>query len=53
MRHEIGVHDSRPIRVADFETFTRDETRALIKNEGIQIIGYKALKDLMPTFDSL
>lgn len=47
------ITDSWECRVADFETFTRDETRALIKNEGIQIIGYKALKDLMPTFDSL
>jgi predicted glycoside hydrolase/deacetylase ChbG (UPF0249 family) len=46
------ITDSWECRVADFETFIRDETRALIKNEGIQIIGYKALKDLMPTFDS-
>lgn len=36
-------------RVADFETFTNDLTREFIKNEGIQIIGYRDLKALMPT----
>jgi len=34
--------------VADYETFTSDATRDFIKNEGIQVIGYKALKELMP-----
>lgn len=36
-------------RVADYETFISPETRDFIKNEGIQVIGYRALKDLMPT----
>lgn len=35
-------------RVADFETFSSDKTRQFIKDQGIQIIGYQALKDLMP-----
>jgi predicted glycoside hydrolase/deacetylase ChbG (UPF0249 family) len=35
-------------RVADYETFISDETRAFIRDEGIQVIGYQALKDLMP-----
>jgi hypothetical protein len=48
LRH---ITDSWQCRVADYETFTKDETRDFIKNEGIQIIGYKALKDLMPTFE--
>lgn len=37
-------------RVADFETFTSDATRQFIEQEGIQIIGYADLKDLMPDF---
>lgn len=36
-------------RVADYETFTSDATRKFIKDEGIQIIGYRELKALMPT----
>ena len=35
-------------RVADFETFASEATRDFIKNEGIQVIGYRALKALMP-----
>jgi chitin disaccharide deacetylase len=37
-------------RVADYETFTSEVMRDFIKDEGIQVIGYQALKDLMPTF---
>lgn len=36
-------------RVADYETFMSEATRAFIRDEGIQVIGYRALKDLMPT----
>jgi len=42
------ITDSWECRVADYETFTSDATRDFIKNEGIQIIGYRALKELMP-----
>lgn len=35
-------------RVADYETFTNDATREFMINEGIQIIGYRDLKSLMP-----
>jgi hypothetical protein len=34
--------------VADYKTFTSETTRDFIKNEGIQVIGYRALKELMP-----
>jgi predicted glycoside hydrolase/deacetylase ChbG (UPF0249 family) len=36
-------------RVADYETFMSEATLAFIREEGIQVIGYRALKDLMPT----
>jgi chitin disaccharide deacetylase len=36
-------------RVADYETFMSEATREFIRQEGIQVIGYQALKDLMPT----
>ena len=42
------IMDSWACRVADYETFTSDQTRDFIKNEGIQIIGYQDLKALMP-----
>jgi len=45
------ITDSWDCRVADFETFTNDATRDLIRNEGIQVIGYQAIKEIMPTFD--
>lgn len=35
-------------RVADYETFMSDELRRYIRSEGIQVIGYRALQDLMP-----
>lgn len=35
-------------RVADYETFMDDDIRDFIKQEGIQVIGYRALKELMP-----
>lgn len=35
-------------RVADYETFMSEATREFIKNEGIQVIGYRALKEIMP-----
>jgi len=36
-------------RVADYKTFMSAATREFIREEGIQVIGYQALKDLMPT----
>ncbi len=45
LRH---ITDSWDCRVADFETFTSDATRDFIKSEGIQVIGYRDLKALMP-----
>jgi hypothetical protein len=35
--------------VADYETFTSEATRDFIRNEGIQVIGYRALTELMPS----
>jgi hypothetical protein len=37
-----------PYRVGDYETFLRDELKQHIRNEGIQIIGYRALAELLP-----
>ncbi len=34
-------------RVADYEAFMNDELHAFIRDEGIHIIGYRALRDLM------
>ncbi len=34
-------------RVADYEAFMNDELRSFIRDEGIHIIGYRALRDLM------
>ena len=45
LRH---ITTSWDCRVADYETFTNEATREFIKNEGIQVIGYRALKELMP-----
>jgi len=46
LRH---ITDSWDCRVADYETFMSDKTRAFIQNEGIQVIGYRDLKALMPS----
>ena len=46
LRH---ITTSWDCRVADYETFSSEATREFIKNEGIQVIGYRALKELMPT----
>ncbi|HCU57281.1 MAG TPA: hypothetical protein DF984_03485 [Anaerolineaceae bacterium] len=45
LRH---ITTSWDCRVADYKTFTSEATRDFIKNEGIQVIGYRALKELMP-----
>ncbi len=45
LRH---ITDSWDCRSADYETFMRDDLQNFIKAKGIQAIGYKALKDLMP-----
>jgi hypothetical protein len=42
------ITSSWDCRVADYETFMSEETREFIKNEGIQVIGYRALKEIMP-----
>jgi hypothetical protein len=46
LRH---ITKSWDCRVADYETFMSEETREFIKNEGIQVIGYRALKEIMPS----
>ncbi len=43
------ITDSWDCRVADYETFISEDMRDFIKNEGIQVIGYQALKELMPS----
>ncbi len=45
LRH---ITTSWDCRVADYETFMSEATREFIRNEGIQVIGYRALKELMP-----
>jgi hypothetical protein len=37
-----------PYRVGDYETFLQDELKQHIRNEGVQIIGYRALAELLP-----
>jgi len=37
-----------PSRVADYQTFMSDELRAYVRDTGIQVIGYRALQELMP-----
>ena len=43
------ITDSWDCRVADYETFTSQAMREFIQDQGIQVIGYQALKDLMPS----
>lgn len=43
-----AITSSWPCRFADYETFTSEGIRDFIKQEGIQVIGYRALKDIMP-----
>ncbi|MBC8504469.1 MAG: polysaccharide deacetylase family protein [Anaerolineales bacterium] len=38
-----------PSRVADTQAFTSDNLRVYIQKSGIQVIGYRALKELMPS----
>ena len=45
LRH---ITTSWDCRVADYETFMSEDTREFIKNEGIHVIGYRALKEIMP-----
>jgi predicted glycoside hydrolase/deacetylase ChbG (UPF0249 family) len=35
-------------RVADYETFQKEELRQYIKESGVQVIGYRQLQNLMP-----
>jgi chitin disaccharide deacetylase len=46
-----AITASWPSRVADYETFTNEAMRTYIKDTGIQVIGYRALKDLMPSVE--
>jgi len=34
-------------READFRYFTSDTTRKLIKDEGVEMVGFRKLRDLM------
>jgi predicted glycoside hydrolase/deacetylase ChbG (UPF0249 family) len=36
-----------PSRVADYEAFTSKELRDAVRDSGVQVIGYRALRDLM------
>ena len=36
-----------PNRVADYEAFTSPELRDYVRDSGIHVIGYRALRDLM------
>ena len=45
LRH---ITDSWDCRSADYKAFINDDLRDFVVKEGIQVIGYKALKDLMP-----
>ncbi|HSF83135.1 MAG TPA: hypothetical protein VLA49_17995, partial [Anaerolineales bacterium] len=36
-----------PSRVANYETFMRQELQDFIKNEGIHLIGYRQIRDLL------
>jgi predicted glycoside hydrolase/deacetylase ChbG (UPF0249 family) len=38
-----------PSRVADYQAFTSEELRTHVRDIGIQVIGYRALQQLMPT----
>ena len=38
-----------PSRVADYQAFTSGDLRDYIRNRGVQVIGYRALRDLMPS----
>jgi len=42
-----AITNDWPCRVADYEAFRSDELRNIIKNLGIQVIGYQPLKGLM------
>jgi hypothetical protein len=46
LRH---ITDSWDCRVADYKTFMQEEMREFIKDQGIHVIGYQALKDIMPS----
>jgi len=37
-----------PCRVADYETFLKEELRQYLKEIGVQVIGYRQLQSLMP-----
>ncbi|MFW5713066.1 MAG: polysaccharide deacetylase family protein [Brevefilum sp.] len=43
------ITDSWDCRVADYETFTSEAMRDFVRDEGIQVIGYQALKEIMPS----
>ena len=38
-----------PSRAADYRAFTSDDLRDYIRNCGVRVIGYRALRDLMPS----
>jgi len=35
-------------RVADYQTFLREDLRQFVKESGLHVIGYRALRDLIP-----
>jgi chitin disaccharide deacetylase len=46
LRH---ITESWDCRVADYRTFMQEELREFMKDEGIHVIGYRALKNMMPS----
>jgi chitin disaccharide deacetylase len=43
-----AIAASWPSRVADYQAFMSEELRAYVRDIGIQVIGYRALQELMP-----
>jgi hypothetical protein len=41
------ITDSAPHRIADYRTFLRPELKAYLAEQGIHVLGYRALRDLI------
>ena len=48
-----GITDDYRARVNDYQTFMSEDLRAVIKNLGVQVIGYRQIQQLMPAPDTL
>jgi predicted glycoside hydrolase/deacetylase ChbG (UPF0249 family) len=46
--HDVeAIVDSAPYRVADYQTFLRPELKDYVTGQGIQLVGYRLLRDLI------